>query len=776
MRKALLLAVALAGSQWASHAQGAATIPLASGVPVSFALPANQFTNDFYFDVGAGDAQIRVELQGQTAGDMDMYLRYGSPFPDFGDGGPPEQTFLYEHAQYRSQVSDGPNVGNESITIGRYNPFPVRAGRWHLSVLSFANTAINATIRLTLSSAQPGNVPITVVLDDGTDGCDISGWNDSTPRGATGGNSGTTLGAQRRNAIMEAARVLGTQLQSPVPVRVQACWADLGSGDSVTLASAGPRYIFRNRRELGVNQQTGAEGVVPDDVYPFLPRTQTWYSSAPATKMAGAPLCGMEVLPCSGQGSYDIRARFNTQVDTPQALGDRSYYYGFTPGTGADVDFIATAMHEITHGLGFLSLVEVDPATGNVGAKESGYDDIYAANLARVQGDGINTPYTVQRFTEITNAERAVAMVGFNQVRWDGPEAVNSDQNIRAAEVPPENFIRIYSPDPIQPGSSISHVSGTGGDAGLMLAQATGSQRTLGIAAPMLAAMGWTSQVAQLPQAFLPRGMQFFDPRRPSHGIDVQQVVDNIYFVTMYTYGTNGEPEWYVGIGPIVDGVFMPASNPNGDSFVRYRYTPGGNPPQSADPAFTGQIRLDFNQARLAPACNDGTARDQTNLVLMTWSLGNDRNQNWCMQALIPEASRATPDFTGSWFAGAADGGWGFSLIGFDAGATNGLFGALYYPDSAGSGRWAFMQTDNLQPGVNYPLFERRGYCRTCAVPAITDIQNGTIKFTLNQPSNLVSAGNTVEFSATYQQAPGGTFSRPANTPLVLLSLPVPPP
>ncbi len=773
MRKVLLLVVALMGSQWALEAHGAATIPLASGVPVSFVLPANQFTNDFYFDVGAGDAQIRVELQGQTAGDLDLYLRYASPFPDFGDGGLPEQTFLYEHAQYRSQVSDGPNVGTESITIGRYNRYPVRAGRWHLSVLSFHGSPINATIRVTLSSAQPGGVPIQVVLDDGTDGCDISGWNDSTPRSATAGNSGTTLGAQRRNAILEAARLLGIQLQSPVPIRVQACWADLGTGDSVTLASAGPRYIFRNRRELGINQQSGAEGVVHDDVYPFLPRTQTWYSSAPTTKLAGAPLCGMEVLPCSGQGSYDIRARFNNQIDTPQALGSRSYYYGFTPGTGADVDYIAVAMHEITHGLGFLSLVDVSP--GSVGVKEDGYDDIYAANLVRVQGDGDVTPFTVQRFTEISDADRATAMAGFVQVRWDGVDAVNSEQNIRAAETPPNNYIRIYSPDPIQPGSSISHVSGTGLDAGLMLAQATGSQRTLGIAVPMLAAMGWTSQVAPLPAAFLPRGMQFFDPRRPSHGIDVQRVVDNTYFVVLYTYGANGEPEWYIGIGTLVDGVFMPSSNPNGDSLVRYRYTAGGNPPQSADASFTGQIRLDFNQARLAPACNDGTARDTSNLVLMTWSLGADRNQNWCMQALIPESSRAAPDFTGAWFAGAADSGWGFSLIGFDPGDTNGLFGLLYYPDSAGAGRWAFVQTSNLQSGTSYPLFERRGYCRTCAVPAITDVQNGTIRFTLNQPSSMVSAGNTVEFNATYQQAPGGTFSRPANTPLVLLSQPVPP-
>ena len=41
--------------------------------------------------------------------------------------------------------------------------------------------------------------------------------------------------------------------------------------------------------------------------------------------------------------------------------------------------------------------------------------------------------------------------------------------------------------------------------------------------------------------------------------IDSGWPADNVYFLAFYTYDDNGAPEWYIAIGPVVDGVFAPA-------------------------------------------------------------------------------------------------------------------------------------------------------------------------------------------------------------------------
>jgi hypothetical protein len=747
-----LIASTLLALGFAAPLAAAPTIPL-DATPHAFTIPAGSSTDSFYIDVGpeANVLEVRLDAQSPASADVDLLLRYGSPFPDPGTSAT-DVNYLFDLAQYRSASS----TGTESLVIGKSNVYPVRQGRWYVSVINFASTQVGATLRASTSTQIPTSLPIEVVFNDTSDDCDVSGWNDSTSRAAAGGNTGTTLGQQRQNALREAARLLGTQLKSPVPIRVQACWEDLGGGNSVTLAHAGPSDIHINEK--------------------YLPRNQTFYAGTPATKLGGTGACGLSGGPCGT--SFDVRAGFNTQIDTPNALGSAGFYYGFTPVSGFtnDVDFIAVAMHEITHGLGFLSLVNVDAADGPVGEKPNGFDDIYAANIVAVDADG----FQYKRFTEISDAERAAAMTSNVNLRWDGTEAVTSFLNPFGSSPAPDNFVRLHAPTTLAPGSTLSHI-GLAYPGEIMRASASGSQRTIGIAAPMLNAMGWSDLPATPKTEVVPPNGMYFDVSHPGHGVGFTRVADNVYFLAFYTYDDAGAPEWYIAIGPVVDGVFTPAANANGDSLVKYKYVNGAPTPQQADATVQGFVRVDFNQAGLAPACNDGQTHDKSgalgvmSFVLAPRSAQNPPLQRWCMQPLIPASLATTPDFTGTWYGGPSDSGWGFSLASF-AGSPKALFGVLYYPDANGNGRWAYLISSNFANGTQMNLVERHGYCRTCAVPAAVqagqfdDRNAGTITLNLNSAVQNQSAGAGT-FSLNYQLAPGGAFAR-AGFPMTLLSTP----
>ena len=779
MRKSILAFVALLGLGFGGAAVAQANIPLANGAPRAFAIPGGNFTNAFYFDVGATDTRLRVALTTTAAADLDVLLRYGSPFPDRTlENLAPDSNYLYEYAHYRSISLSG----NESIDIGTYNTQPVRAGRWYISIINFAGQQVEASVVATASSAPTPDLPIELVFDDTSNACDVAGWNDSSPRTPIGGNTGTTLGQQRRNALTEAARRLGLELKSPVPVRVQACFNDLGSGNDVTLASAGPRFIFKRNVVLG-NFEDGSEAIDVAERTPWLPRNYTWFASAPTTKLAGARLCGVAGGNCN---VYDIRTQFNIKVDGPDALGARGFYYGFNPATGTmpgsgDSDFVSVAMHEITHGLGFIALIEKDASEGEIGSRFDGFDDIYAANTARLVGNCLEEGCTALPFLSGTNADRAAAMTSFSNLRWADAEATESQFNPNRTLPAPRNLVTLWAPNPIQTGSTFSHISNALEAGSLMLAQAVGKPRQLGLALPMLNAVGWSSNARTAPAPVDPFSAQYSDPKRNGHGIDFSKVADNLYALIFYTFGANGEPEYYIAIGPMVDGVFMPPTNANGDSLVRYKYVNGRTPPQVADATVSGSVRLDFNEAAISPACNDGFARSMVGrTAVMTWSIGNDINQSWCMTPLLQAPITRPPvDFTGAWSAPGADTGWGFSLASFQVAQATGLFGLLYYPDADGNGRWAYLQNASFASGQQMNLVERRGYCRTCPASAAVlagqfdDRNAGTVTLTLAQPSASPTAGNRAVYSVNYQTAPGGPFARDTSI-IEITALPTP--
>ena len=242
------------------------------------------------------------------------------------------------------------------------------------------------------------------------------GFNATAARAPVGGNSGTTLGAQRLIAFRFAASIWAAGLSSPVPIRVGAQFNPLFCDQfSAVLGAAGPSAVARD--------------------FPGAPVANTWYALALAEARFGA-----DIAP----GMDDIIAVFNSNIGTSCPFPN-PWYYGLdaNPPPG-QIDFVTVVLHELGHGLGFLTVVQLAS-----GAKLAGFDDAFMRFLERHGASPAGYP-------SMSNGQRVAASVDTGNLHWVGP-------NVRAAaggelsSGTVGDHVRMFAPNPQQPGSSVSH-------------------------------------------------------------------------------------------------------------------------------------------------------------------------------------------------------------------------------------------------------------------------------------------------------------------------------
>jgi len=779
-----------------------AATALTPGTPLPVNFAPNTLITNAYIDVDASAKQLTVNVAG-TGGDVDVFLRYGSPFPDTANcstaaTAPPCLSYdmIQRYAQYHSMSSSS----NESIVVTNASTIPLTAGRWYITAINGSSSSATATLTATPSSAV-STANITLDFDnpstnatDPTQNCDVTPWSDATAASAVGGNPGTTLGQQRKNALQYAVQQLAQQLNSPVPISVHACWAHLGgTATRATLAHA-----------------TSTNLALSDNSFPmpWLSKRHTWYTNTQIARMGGTTPCGALGGDCDGVDGDVVEITFNSDIGTSSVLGGSPFYFGYTSDTSSNSsDFIAIAMHEITHGLGFIGLANTDPSAGPIGARAGitngattvtyqnydlgPWDDVFGDNVVNVASNGQSyTPFFGYELnTQPNNAARTAAMTSGNTVtssstgsrfaptllRWSDPLAVNSPANLMTGSAP-NNFPSLYAPCDMTSttscstsvGSTLSHTVQQGD---LMNAfYNVGQSRTMGLAAPMLAAMGWSTAAAPAASFAKPFTGIWYDRAHSGHGLDFRLVshtqdYGDIYLAYFYTYDASGSVEMFVAQGNVIDGVFIPSIiGADGSTLVRFQYDPVA---KKASPTANtgGSIVVDFNQAANSPACRNIDRSGAIMLGVMSWSFA-DSNGNvtekgdWCVEPLTTLAQNASPDRGGLYYGGSSDSGWGFSVLDVNRGAAGEqVFSVLYYPDANGKPIWAVANAQPFVNGQTIPLIQNAaGYCRTCTPVAQNQVQAGTI--TLN-----FGTTNTATIVANY---PGGSFTR-TNVPLVNL-------
>lgn len=279
------------------------------------------------------------------------------------------------------------------------------------------------------------------------------GFNDATPWTPTGGNPATTLGQARLNAFQHAADLWGGLVQSTVTIRVEANMDPLTcTPTGAVLGQAGTNTVHR-----------GFAGAL---------RPNTWYPAALANALAGVDL---------NPAAADIGATFNSAINGDAGcLGGASWYYGFdgNPPAG-DVDFVTVVMHELGHGLGFQTFVDL--ATG---AKLGGFDDMFMVRIERAGAAPADYP-------TMSDAQRVAAATSDPELRWKGVAA-----SFMAAQVPltaglSGEHVRLHAPATPQPGSSVSHWSTAVSPNEVMEPVLTGPQHDPGLATFLLQDIGW---------------------------------------------------------------------------------------------------------------------------------------------------------------------------------------------------------------------------------------------------------------------------------------------
>jgi hypothetical protein len=268
------------------------------------------------------------------------------------------------------------------------------------------------TASLLLAAIPGGATTITIVNADGPN----EGFNDPTPMAAVAGNSGATLGQQRLNAFAAAAAYWANRLSSSVAITVRAQMNPLScSPVSGVIGSAGAADFFSD--------------------FPGAPRADTWYPSALANKLAGFDL---------DPATPEINAQFNSSVGSLTCLTGLNWWYGVGATQPAHtIPFYDTLLHELAHGLGFLTVV--DPATG---ARPLGLDDAFMLFL--------EDHSTGKTWPQMSNLERAVSARDSGDLHWTGP-FVAAAGPVLAAGRHPSGHVQMYAPSSLQPGSSVSH-------------------------------------------------------------------------------------------------------------------------------------------------------------------------------------------------------------------------------------------------------------------------------------------------------------------------------
>ncbi len=304
---------------------------------------------------------------------------------------------------------------------------------------------VSCVLSLLLGVAPALGATVTVVnLDDPGEG-----FNDPTVVAPVGGNSGTTLGEQRLIAFQYAADIWGALVSSPVEIRIDANFNELGcNATGATLGGAGATTVHRD--------------------FPGAPFPNTHYPQALANSLSGVDL----------HVESDVFAIFNSVLGTTCPFPN-GWYYGLDESPpGGDIDFATVVLHEIGHGIGFQAFYD-----SLNGAKLMGLDDDYMVHLED-HSSGLGFP-------SMTNGERQNAQKDTDDLHWTGASVVAAGGFLVGGRHPGSGHVEMYAPNPFEPGSSVSHFSTELSPDEAMEPFYTGPLHDPGLAFELMLDLGW---------------------------------------------------------------------------------------------------------------------------------------------------------------------------------------------------------------------------------------------------------------------------------------------
>ena len=249
-------------------------------------------------------------------------------------------------------------------------------------------------------------------------------------------NPGTTLGEQRRIALRYAVQIVTSRVESAVPIRIDA-----------SVDPNNPELACRrNGATLGVGGATNfTQG------FPGAPRDDVVYPLALANALAGRRVADIA----------DLRLFMNGKLDVPanDCLRGARWYYGLrgTPGPN-QIDFVASVVHELIHGMGFQSIIVLreqdDTPVGGYPAFSDGrrLPSVFGRYIQDLGATG------QPRLSAQSRSQRAEAVNDAPFIVWSSAMTNAATSNF-VTQGRQEGRLRIYAPEVIQPASTLSHWS-----------------------------------------------------------------------------------------------------------------------------------------------------------------------------------------------------------------------------------------------------------------------------------------------------------------------------
>ncbi|MCY3985418.1 MAG: hypothetical protein OXF23_00005, partial [Candidatus Dadabacteria bacterium] len=303
------------------------------------------------------------------------------------------------------------------------------------------------------------------------------GFNDPTPLTqdqiamlSARGNTARTLGEARKKAFEYATSTLESRLTNSSIIRIEAEFVFFDEqedplnpgqcgqlGNIVVVGFAGPTgYGFQGSR-LDVEFNNSDPPMQINS-----PGLGTGYPYALFEALGHGNLNGQDA---------DIQIKFTKCVD---------FYYGLTeaPAGSNLVDFVQLAIHEIMHGIGFLSLIRSDGSYPTINVDLSGTRNGQAFTAsARIV---LRTIFDEQLYSEadgntlvdITPQKRSFALTSQTGLLWEGTDGGRNSHScgVRIAEAVPSSARAndgkplLHAPALFTEASSVSHVYSTAGD------------------------------------------------------------------------------------------------------------------------------------------------------------------------------------------------------------------------------------------------------------------------------------------------------------------------
>ena len=291
------------------------------------------------------------------------------------------------------------------------------------------------------------------------------------------GNNADTLGQARRNAFEHAAGLLEGRLPGSNVIRVEVSFGSFEDETTVAKTYIGKSISFAPEELLHIS-----------------------YPSALAEKIKGKALID--------ESEPHFRVEFS---------GNSDFYYGFRgEAPPFSIDFIALAMHEIIHGLGFHSSLREDGSFPDATLEVNGGTgdfSIYVEQWQRIYDVQMYSEEDREFIVDLEPQDRERAITSDTGLLWDGTARPGKENScsygqrmaeLKSAGVALDGKPRLYAPETFEKGSSITHVHTAAED---IMEYLYPFPVNMDLSLAMLKDMGWDISAADFPPSCAPTGI-----------------------------------------------------------------------------------------------------------------------------------------------------------------------------------------------------------------------------------------------------------------------------